>query len=122
MKYASERGVTLSVHQWKPIPADKFAAALHKLATQHCDEHGLEGVHPTAMKLDRETFATIWYRPKSGRAPDAVSSPMLAAVNYANGRHVYFERMADPETEELPIETVESRTMDGKVTVVKLQE
>ncbi|MGE0751855.1 MAG: hypothetical protein AB7F39_06660 [Variibacter sp.] len=95
MKYASEcLGRSTSVHEWKPIAFDRFSKAIHHLATTCSDDDGTDGVHPFAMKLDRASTATIWYMPKKGKAPDAISTPVLLTVQGADGRLICFESLS----------------------------
>jgi len=106
MKYASEMpGRSTSVHEWKPITPERFARAIHHLAiTCGADRsgdwgnEGMGGFYPQAMKLDRTATATIYYAPKKGKAPDAVSTPVLLTVQGADGKLICFESL----THEIP--------------------
>lgn len=101
MKYASEMGGrSTSVHEWKPITPERFSRAIHALATecgadQNYDfgNEGMGGFYPQAMKLDRETTATIYYMPKHGKAPDSVSSPVLLTILGPEGKCICFENL-----------------------------
>jgi hypothetical protein len=96
MKYASEcLGRSTSVHEWRPIPFERFAKAAHHLATICGSDDGEDGFHPFAMKLDRSSTATIYYMPKKGKAPDAISSPVLLTVQGADGKLICFESLAN---------------------------
>lgn len=103
MKYASERsGFDTSVHSWKPCPPERFTRLVHGYSAHCCEEHGHAGLSMTACKLDRETVATIYYRPK--RFPDhiGVSTPCLMTVATVDGRIISFERIPSNEYPGLP--------------------
>jgi hypothetical protein len=94
MKYASESGgMSTSVHDWKPCPPDRFAKLIHQYTTECGDEHGHGALTMTAMKLDRVSTATIFYMPKKGKRPDAVSSPVLMTVSMIDGKVITFESL-----------------------------
>jgi hypothetical protein len=89
-----------SVHSWKPCPPDAFAKLVHRYATECASEHGNFGLSTKSMRLDRHATASIYYRPKSGRADahrGGVSTPVLMTVQMDDGRVVCFERIASAE-------------------------
>lgn len=90
MKYASEHvGVLTSVHQWKPIPPDRFANLLHFYSTNYADLYGHEALHTTALALDRDATATVFYRRKERGS--SVSSPVLMTMEGVAGKTLCFE-------------------------------
>lgn len=93
---ATRSGMIASIHEWKPIQHDNFVKALHAYNVLCCDEHGHEALSTTCVRLDRETTATFYYMPKSGKRPDAVSSPVLLTMHTSNGgveRFLCFESL-----------------------------
>jgi hypothetical protein len=90
MKYASEHaGVLTSVHQWKPVPADRFAQLLHHYSTFVADLNGKDALSITAIALDRDATATIYYRRKERGSP--VYCPVLMTMEGAGGKTLCFE-------------------------------
>ena len=93
MKNADQAGMYGMVHEWKPVPPDAFVKLLHLYITSCCDQHGHDGLRPDAVKLDRETTATVYYMPKSRKAPDAVWSPVLMTIRMSDGKIICFESL-----------------------------
>lgn len=102
MKYLSEgsNAALTSVADWKPISHERFAELLQLYATfcsadvpgDHGNE-GMAGVWCQAFRHDRQTTATIWYMPASGKAPSGVSSPVLLVLG-SPGKTVCFEHLS----------------------------
>lgn len=91
MKYASEAMLNTSVADWKPATPERFIKLLHTYEVECCDEHGHEALTQTAFKQDHETTGVIFYMPKRGKRPDAVSSPVLLTIRFSNGKVMCFE-------------------------------
>lgn len=90
MKYASEHaGVLTSVHQWKPVTPDRFAALLHHYATALCDLHGHDAISHTSIALAHDATATIYYRRQDREHP--VSYPALMTMEGPAGKVLCFE-------------------------------
>jgi len=72
--------VYTSVVDWKPIPAEQFAALLHDYQTldESIDRFGHGQMHTTAFRQSRDTTVIITYIPKS--EGDPVSSPVLMTI------------------------------------------
>lgn len=82
--------VYTSVHQWIPIPAEKFAELMHHYTTSDpaVDDFGNSQMHFKSMHLAQGVTATIHYLPKG--VGDPVSTPVLMSMSYASGKRVYF--------------------------------
>lgn len=70
-----------SVHEWKPVPPERFAQLLHQY---QCDDHNSDDygnglMHAKAFKLDRETTAIIHYSIK--RPGSSIASPVLMTID-----------------------------------------
>lgn len=102
MKYASERGMDTSVHSWKPCPTDRFTRLVHGYATTCCSDHGHAGLSMTACKLDHDTTATVYYRPKQFPEHCGISTPVLMTIETADGRVISFERIPSIDYPGLP--------------------
>jgi len=103
MKWAEQRpGFDTSVHSWKPCTPERFARLVHAYTTHCCEEHGHAGLSMTACKLDHETNATIYYRPKQFPQHQGVSTPCLMTVRASDGRVITFERIPSRDYPGLP--------------------
>ena len=103
MKYLSEgsNAALTSVADWKPINHERFVELLSLYATvcsadepgSHGNE-GMGGIWPSAYRHAKDTTATIWYMPKSGKAGTTnVSSPVLLTLA-GPSKTICFEHLA----------------------------
>ncbi len=83
-----------SVHDWKPIPFDKFVWLLHAYGMQPeaTDEFGHSAMHTTMRHLSRGVTSIIHYIPKE--AGSAVSSPVLMTLSYESGKVICFASLS----------------------------
>lgn len=72
--------VYTSVHQWRPISAERFVALLHEYMSEDraLDDFNHGKMHSTGYNLDRTAEAQIFYIPKEADSP--ISSPVLMTM------------------------------------------
>lgn len=71
-----------SVHQWKPVSPERYAALLHEYQTMDVamDEFGNGRTSTKAYRLDKNVTSIITYIPKMEGS--SVSSPVLMTIRY----------------------------------------
>jgi len=123
MKWQEEKpGFDTSVHSWKPCTPERFAKLMHGYTAYCADDFGHAGMSMTACKLDHDTVATIFYRPKTFPAHTGVSTPALMTVA-TEGRVITFERIASYDYPGLPEVTgVQPPAPHPRINVIGVRE
>lgn len=95
MQYLSELpGCEPLVHEWKPITDAQWAEAVFRLTIRCCDQFGNNGIpHTKAFNLDRVTRGSLIYMPKNGTPSSGIYSPVLLAIERADGKVIYFQSL-----------------------------
>lgn len=82
-----------SVHDWKPVSGDRFAALMHQYTTMdiNIDDHGNGQMHAQSHHLGDAAIVTIHF----SRALDhrAVLQPVLMTMGYKGGKLVCFAHL-----------------------------